>query len=268
MKNKIVTLLLLLPPLAGIAQTTVPLPYYSGFDNQNQKNGWSFVRNGSTQAMGWNYSESFNAGYTPPSSPNCLQHPPATAGDPNALTIDWFTSPGLLLGNGGKVALKINVFTMGGLMSGDSILLYLLHGGTKTLLADFASMSTSNLNFRDTLLDIPPTPGTSFLSFKYTTYNNWFSVGIDNINVAGISTNINSVQEPNYCISIYPNPADDEIKWNVDQQSCNQAVYLQDAYGQIVCSGYCEQGSMNISSLPGGVYYFVCGQNVQHLIKK
>jgi hypothetical protein len=185
-------------------------------------------------------------------------------------------SPNIDFTNGAKLSFKINVFTMAGFFPGDTIRLYLFKKTgtaiTRTLLADFAYMNSSNMNFRDTNnIIIPPTTGTeTYLGFYYTTYNNWFNVAIDNINITpNIPAGIDDVNNP-AAFTVFPNPAGNSINWDLEGKPTakNTNVLLTDVTGKLLTTVPFATKTMDIGTLAPGIYYLKLGNRTARFIKQ
>ncbi len=254
--------------IAASAQTT--LPYNTGFDNTSQKAGWQSFRKGSTLATNWLFSEDFSDGYTAPSAPNCIQHPYPTIGDGTVLTDDWYVSPGLNLATGAKLSFKIGVYSFtGDLATGDTIQVYLLKGNpnpsmasSKTLLASMAYMKATNHNFKDTAnIVVPAATGNAYIAFRYTSFNDWFTVAIDDIKlVAGTTTGIDDRKETAIDLALYPNPAKESIHWNYTAIAADKLEgQLIDVSGRTISTFPLKSKQLDISALQPGTYFLKSG---------
>lgn len=250
------------------AHAQTPLPYNSGFDNATQKSGWQSFRKGQTESTNWVYSEDFADGFTPASAPNCLLHPYPTAGGDTELTDDWFVSPGLAMTQGAKLSFKAGVYTiMGELMEGDTLQVYLLQGNanpsaaTKTLLADIGYMQSTSYNFKDTAnIIIPPTTGTSYIAFRYTSYHNWFTIAFDNIQIiANPTSGIGDHRLPVNDLVVYPNPAGDKLHWQYSSAESYAEGQITDLSGKTLGRFPLKAKQYDISRLQPGLYFLNCG---------
>ncbi len=139
----------------------VELPYYSGFDNAEQKAGWTEYQTASTEFSHWNYA-TFGAH----SDPSFISHDysPSTG---ITLTDNWFVSPGFSIADGGKldsVWYKFSGFSTP--TDGDTIGIYLLSGSqdpdtaTRLLLYDFRGedyITDNSYRFISVFICLPPT---------------------------------------------------------------------------------------------------------------
>src|SRR5690348_12210829 len=99
--KQIITLLLCIMPLLLKSQS-MPLPYYSGFDNASEQMGWQLIRTGNDpSAYPWSYSAS---GF---SAPNCISHDYNVGGTTTDTVVDWFVSPPLNFTSPGSISLKV-----------------------------------------------------------------------------------------------------------------------------------------------------------------
>jgi hypothetical protein len=175
--------------LASGAFAQTALPYQSGFDNPSQTAGWQKFRKGFISLSEWTFGTCFGA----PSAPNCVSHD-YPVGGATSKVVDWYVSPPFNFSGGGKVdSLAIKVFAMIGTPDADDHFgIYLLNGSadpalaTVTQLADLTSHASSAGTWSTVgSYTIPPTPGTSYIAFKYTAQNNWFVPSLDNLKLSG-----------------------------------------------------------------------------------
>jgi hypothetical protein len=122
-------------------------------------------------------------------------------------------------------------------------------------------MTKSDYIMRDTgNFIIPPTPGTSYIAFKYYSVYDWFQATIDNINISGNATTaISEVNEPNNVITIYPNPANNEIQISgINSLATEATIVVTNMLGQTVLArkfvSISQTHNINVSQIPAGVY--------------
>jgi hypothetical protein len=238
------------------AQT--PLPYFTGFDDASQQAGWQQFRKGTVSNAGWGYTTFYSF-----SVPANLSHYYPVGG--SSATDDWFVSPSFDFSSGGKIdSLRHRFSGFGNPGAGDSIAIYLLAGSpdpalatSKILLRDFTlNYVADNMWHLDTGIVIPPSPGQSYIGFKYRTVVNWLDVLIDNFRVSSnASTEIASQEQPEK-FYIYPNPAVDfaELQFPVNTTS----VEIINCVGQTILARQTENaGAMRIDleKMKGGIYF-------------
>ncbi|MFT5779726.1 MAG: hypothetical protein ACI837_002685, partial [Crocinitomicaceae bacterium] len=120
-------------------KSQVSLPYFSGFDDAAQQDGWIEYKTASTLFSNWGYGtiDAYSA-------PTCVGHDysPSTG---ITLTDNWFVSPGFSITNGGLVdSIRYMFSGFSTPTTGDTIGVYLLNGSqdptlatSETLLFDF-----------------------------------------------------------------------------------------------------------------------------------
>ncbi len=247
------------------AQT--PLPYYTGFETTAEKAGWVEFSQGNISTETWSLGVSGFGATNTLISPNA-EFTSSTFAD---TIIQWYVSPGFNFHAGGKLdSLSIYVFQASGTpVASDSIVLYLLKGSNNPLLATsrirIANLTPMAKGFGGRLRDtgnfvIPPTSGTSYLAFKYFGVYDWFQVYIDSIYLSGNpTTKINMLNEQEQVISIYPNPANTEMKILFRNDDAKKAsMIITNIMGQkmlthdIVIDN--REAKIDIRHLPTGTY--------------
>ena len=244
------------------SQTT--LPYYTGFDNIAQRNGWLEFRKGYISTFDWGII-SFN----PYSAPNCLYHDYPVGSSGADTTIDWFVSPGFNFTSGGKIdSLKAKIYSISGSATPvDEISLYLLTGSNNPslatsviLLAELKSLVSNKDIWRDTgNFIIPPATGISYIGIKYRATNNWFVINMDNFYFSSKPTGINNASSGNKML-LYPNPAGDKLIISFPGTQVRKAdISFTNTLGQIVLiqqvDNVTDHQGFNISQLPAGNYF-------------
>jgi len=221
--KKMFTIASLLCTLTAAQRTSaqVALPYYSGFDSPTEIDYWQMYRLGATPVY---YQWSYTTG-SPFSPTQALYHGYPVGG--TTPTDDWYVSPGFDFSAGATLDSVRRAFGGFGLpATADTVAVYLLSGSpdpalatTKTMLIDFRGSNYSN-DYAWTLVDpvdIPATPGTSFIAFRYKTVANWLDVKFDNIALRSKKiTAIDPVALPETRISCYPTPAKDMLYIKTD----------------------------------------------------
>ena len=244
----------------SFAQTA--LPYYTGFDNAAERNGWTESRYGSTQYSDW----SIGAGNAP-SAPNVLAHD-YPVGNPGTDTVeDWMYSPPFNFQNGGKLqSIKVNVFDITGQANAsDELSIYLMKLVSSSSvmvvakLANLTQFAANNNVWHDTgNFTIPATTGTCYIAIKYKAVNDWFVPSIDNINITGNPSTGIATANTGTPLTIYPNPAGNELHVILPANTNNgAAVRLFDAAGRQVLESRLGTGTttIDISSLASGLYF-------------
>lgn len=239
----------------------VTLPYYSGFDNATQQEGWLEYKTASTEFSHWGYGSS-NA-Y---SSPNDVGHDysPSTG---ITLTDNWFVSPGFSLSGGGQldsIRYKFSGFSTP--VEGDTIAVYLLNGSqdpsvatSKILLFDFRDEAYLTDNTYRILpeVDLPQSEGLSYLAIRYRNTDcssKWLTVHFDNIAISGGTTGLNEISKNQN--EIYPNPSTGYFMVNSLKEI--ESISIQNEKGQLVYQSSNSIGSnrveIDLSNKPKGIY--------------
>ncbi len=114
--------------------------------------------------------------------------------------------------------------------------------------------------------DISSIAGASsaYIAFKYVSTDdaggNWT---VNNIVITGAAS-VNSVYKP--VLSLYPNPTSDVIYFNVN--STNNNVQILNTVGQVVLSAQNVRNSVNVATLPQGVYTVIIENENGRIAKK
>ncbi len=264
MKKKITILIaVVLTAYLSSTYSQVALPYYTGFDNAAEKNGWVEYRKATTTYNHWGYA-SPNA-Y---SAPDCLFHDFSPSSGVT-LSDDWFVSPSFIMNTGGKldsIRYSFTGFSVPG--DADTVAIYILNGSqdpslaeSKILLFDFRGseyINDNNCRIKTDLI-IPSYIGQSYFAFRYRNSNfssNWLTTNFDNIslsinNVSVFENNINYNE-----IEIYPNPADDYLFFSgINIENSNYSII--NMLGQNIKSGkiLCNTSNIYIADLKDGIYF-------------
>lgn len=164
------------------------LPYYSGFDNAGETQGWTQYRRASTISSSWAVGTQ-----QPLSGTSCLLHY-YPVGEP---TVDWYVSPPFQFPNGGTIDSLSFAFTGFSSQPGndDSVYVYVLRGSAdpsqatamSPLLAFKGANYVNDNTWRDTAgIFIPGwTASSSYIAFKYKSENSWLDVRFDNLRISG-----------------------------------------------------------------------------------
>lgn len=239
-----------------LAQVT-PLPYYTEFDFSTTT-GWTRFIEGATNQDDFPWYITIHMPYSQPWS---LMHTCNTGG--GTTVDDWFVSPPFNFSAGGRIdSIRSFLSALGapGIPGpGDTIGLYLLTidpdpalASSVTLLHNFwnssliqgAWMKTTNIN-------IPPTPGISYIAFRHRAVDNCMNAFFDNLSISGNPTSANPIYRAGADFSVAPNPVTDQltITTTVPFEHCT----IYNATGQKVYDAV-YRSSVNTASLPAGAY--------------
>lgn len=234
-------IILVLSFISMSLKAQVSLPYYSGFDDANQKAGWTEYKKAATTFSHWGYA-SFGA-Y---SEPNSITHDysPSTG---ITLTDNWFVSPAFSISNGGKldsIRYKCSGYSVP--EAGDTIAIYLLTGSqdpalatSKILLFDirgdeYVNDYTYHIKIN---VDLTSYSGYSYLAIRYRNTDcssKWLSVSFDNIAIKGNSVGIDDIRKNYTDINLYPNPANDKTKLEIEGLTEDCDVIIYDLYARVI----------------------------------
>lgn len=261
MKNiiSILSVFLFLLPATVTLQAQTALPYFTGFDNATQKNGWQIFRKGATGTYNFTYST-----IEPYSGSESIYHDYPVGG--TTITDDWFVSPGFNLPSGGKLdSIRHHFSGFGTPATEDTLAIYVLTGNAdpalataKILLHDFRGTDYVNNNTwnQTTNLSIPPSPTPVFIAIRYKTIVNWLTVKFDNIRIR--SNAPTAIQEPGVktsTVNIFPNPANAVL--NIRSDEPVKEIRIVDLNGKIVCQKAFSE-SLDLSGLSNGIYLLTC----------
>jgi hypothetical protein len=273
-KSKLFMIMGFITLLSISLNAQVSLPYFTGFDNATQQNGWVEYKTAATTFSHWSVA---GGGY---SLPNAVGHDysPATG---ITLTDNWFVSPGFSITSGGKldsIRYKFSGFSTP--VSGDTIALYLLTGAqnpsfaiTKILLFDFRGTEYVNdyTYHLKTNIDLPSAGGLNYLAIRYRNSDcssQWLSVAFDNIAISGANVSVNELNSAADKVSVYPNPAKDHLTI-ATYSATNQRLEIYDITGQkIYTSDMLAYKSIDISGFPAGMYILQLKTDNETLVKK
>lgn len=239
------------------AQTA--LPYFSGFDNATQKNGWQIFRKGDPALNNWQY-----AATVPYSGTDCIYHGYPVGG--SVATDDWFVSPPFTITSNGKLdSLRYSFSGFGVPAVGDTLAIYIIKGNadpalatTKTIIHDFRGDKYTNDNTWRLLsnITIPQTTGTFYIAIRYKTINNWLDVKFDNFRVSGGgTTGVGKTDYQANALRVFPNPAKDML--NITAKQPLKEVIIADMNGKIVYRKP-YTGKADLSSFTNGIYLMTC----------
>lgn len=235
------------------AQTA--LPYFTGFDNAAQKNGWQIFRKGATGTYNFNYST-----VDPYSGTESVYHDYPVGG--TTITDDWFVSPGFNLPSGGKLdSIRHHFSGFGTPATEDTLAIYVLTGNadpalatSKVLLHDFRGANYVNNSTwnQTTNLSIPPSTTPVYIAIRYKTIINWLTVKFDNIRIRSNATT--SINEPHLkvnMISLFPNPAKEVL--NIRTTAPVKEISITDINGKIVYKRAFSE-KVDLSGFRTGIY--------------
>lgn len=195
--------------LCAYGQLT-PLPYYENFDTSANVR-WTAYQLGTTNPDDFPWNITVHNPYSPAFS---MMH---TCNTGTTQANDWAVCrKAFSFATGGKIdSIRSWITATAPPATGDTIGIYLLTGsedpGTtsaKTLLYDFrgANFQTDSW-IKTTNITIPPTPGMSFIAFRYKTANNCINIFLDNMHVSGnTGTGIIPKFKAGEDFNITPNP--------------------------------------------------------------
>ena len=246
--------------LAAIAQ--VSLPYYSGFDDSNQQEGWTEYKTASLQFSHWNYASA--GGF---SAPNSISHDysPSTG---ISLTDNWFVSPGFSIETGGtldSIRYMFSGFSVP--LEGDTIGVYLLNGSQDPelatsiqLLLDFRGEEyIADFQYRlKSNIALTSSPGISYIGIRYRNTDcssKWLTVSFDNVAVNGNPLGVTDISEAN--IRVFPNPTSEFL--NISADFDIESVQLFNSLGQLVYSNrsYITNQPIALNHLSKGLHVIV-----------
>jgi hypothetical protein len=237
------------------------LPYYTGFDNTNEKAGWQEFRQGYQGFYNWGYGSGFTAPYS-------ISHDYPVGSTSTDTTIDWFVSPQFDFTNGGMIdSIKVRIYSITGNVTAiDYLGAYLLIGSSnpstatsKIELGNFTSLVYNNGNWSDTgKFTIPASTNNCYIGIKYRATNNWFVVGVDNIKISGNSSSgIKNITQSNYILS-YPNPCTNEIQ--INSKNRIQSIAITNVLGNSINWNWKNEANTNYvildtEQLSKGIYF-------------
>lgn len=257
----------------------VSLPYFSGFENTTQINGWTEYRKANTTHSNWG----INLGTTPNPSGAFSgfgyighDYSPSTGAN---LADNWMISPSFSIPNGGildSIRHKFWGFYVPG--AGDTIGLYLLNGSQDPALAtsihllfDFRNTDyiPDNTYRITTNITLPPMSGSSYFAVRYRNADlssNWLTVYFDNIAISGNGTvSLNKAIDNSDKITISPNPTSGKIK--IDSDLDIDFIEIYNIAGKAVYSGSYDR-ELDLSSYSKGIHFIKLRSKTEMYIKK
>lgn len=255
-KNIILPFLsLLLAGIYGSSIAQVSLPYYTGFDDDDDREGWQQFETGASDA------EWFFTDIAPYSGSHCLYHNYPVGG--TEFTDNWFVSPAFEIPEGGLIDTFYHSFSGFGVpMADDTVAVYLLVGSPdpalaseRLLLLDFRGEQYMNDNFwyHSADIELPAREETCYLAFRYRTVVNWLDVRIDHLKLsshAPSSIDPGTIQD--VAVQLYPNPVTSKVL-NIDSKHSFEQISVYNMSGQeVYSSGY--KSSIDLFNLVSGTY--------------
>ncbi|MES2779751.1 MAG: T9SS type A sorting domain-containing protein [Bacteroidota bacterium] len=276
-RTRLITILGLITFVSFQLKAQVPLPYSSGFDDANQKNGWTEYKKASTQFSHWTYASTGAH-----SAPNCVGHDysPSTG---ITLTDNWFVSPGFAIPTGGKLdSLWYSFSGFSTPAEGDTIGIYLLNGSqdpaaatSKVLLFDFrGSEYLADGTYRaKSNITLPPSSGLSYIALRYRNTDcssKWLTTHMDNIRITGGSVGLNNIEKISNTISVYPNPSAGTFRINHSMDV--QSISVQNDIGQTVYQSFHSDNQQSVeidlSDKPKGMYIITVKESTSLFTQK
>jgi len=241
--------------------------YYTGFDNTSETNGWMTYRKGSTANSSWSVATS--GGYSPA---KCIMHYYPVGG--NMETDDWHVSPGFDFSAGGTLdSVRASFSGFGTPNNNDLVAIYLLRGSqnptlgpSDTMLINFvgANYAADNTWRKFGPVTIPPTPGVSYIAFRYRTTINWLDVKFDNLAVSMNSGTGITEAAGQSMITAFPNPAREgqNIKFRLNAASPGQYVLnVFNSTGQRVDEKEVSIDEDITANYKAGIYFYTLTKN-------
>lgn len=232
-----------------------PLPYYENFDSAANLR-WTTYELGTNNPDDFPWYITIHNPYSPSFS---MMH---TCNTGTTQANDWTVSKKpFSFAAGGKIdSIRSWITGTHPPAPGDTIGIYLLTGNmdpdlasAKILLRDFrgANFETDTW-IKTTDISIPPTPGTSYIAFRYKTADNCINIFLDNMHLSGnASTGITPVFKAGEDFTTVPNPVVDNLTIQSKEQF--EIINMYDIAGRKVHS-QSFQRTISISFLPRGTY--------------
>jgi hypothetical protein len=276
-KIKLLAIIGLITLFNNALQAQVTLPYYTGFDNASQQNGWAEYKKAATTFSHWGY-----ASVSAYSAPNCISHDysPSTG---ITLTDNWYVSPSFMIPSGGKLdSIRYMFSGFSTPVTDDTIAIYLLNGSqdpalatSKTLLFDFrnADYVTDNTYRIKTNIMLSASGGASYFAVRYRNSDcssKWLSVYFDNIAIRGTGTGIIDLSTGKDKVSIYPIPAKDRLQIDMGAINGNILASVYNAEGRLVMQNPLMQSntSIDVSGITKGLYVIKLSTEEGIFVKK
>lgn len=249
---------------------TPPLPYYENFDTSATAR-WTAYQLGTTNPddFPWNITV-----HNPYSQAFSMMH---TCNTGTAQANDWTVCKNSFsFATGGKIdSIRSWITGTQPPATGDTIGIYLLTGNrdpdlasAKILLHDFRGSNFQTGSWvKTTNITIPPTPGTSYIAFRYKTANNCINIFLDNMRLSGnAATGITPVFKADEDFKTVPNPVINNLAIQTKEQF--EIINIYDVVGRKVFTQF-FQPTINIAALQQGTYILeLIGKNGQRGIQR
>lgn len=247
--------------LTTMISAQIELPYYTGFDNEEEQSGWeNYEISSGSRSYQWNYS-SFDF----KSSPTSLRM--GSPYDEDVYIENWFVSPEFDFSNGGVIdSLYYRYTGMGATIEGDgdTMAIYLLVGSPDPLLAnekylihffnDTVTGSEGEWERKDNI-NIPAVNQPAFLGFRHKTDAGWINLNIDNIYVNDTALlSVNEVKENNIAVEVYPNPFENTFSISGVQPKEIMQISLYDLNGKKIGVLPKNQAVFSMGNYASGCY--------------
>lgn len=248
------------------AQAQTSFPYYTGFDNSTETSGWATYRKGSTANSSW--SVATTGGFSPA---KCITHYYPVGG--NVETDDWHVSPGLDFSSGGSLdSVRASFSGFGTPNNNDLVAIYLLRGSqdpslgpSDTMLINFvgSNYTADNVWRMFGPVTIPPTPGISYIAFRYRTTINWLDVKFDNLALS-MNTGTGIHESAGKKLVVYPNPASkgQSIRFMMDATATEPYVLnIFNSMGQCIETMEIKSNEELTAAYSAGMYFYSLSKN-------
>ncbi|PSK93033.1 T9SS type A sorting domain-containing protein [Taibaiella chishuiensis] len=232
-----------------------PLPYYENFDNAASSR-WTAFSLGTSDPddFPWNITI-----HNPYSAPFSMMH---TCTNGTAQANNWTVCKNAFsFTSGGKIdSIRSWITANNPPATNDTIGIYLLVGNanpalasTAILLHDFRAANFQTGSWiKTTNINIPPTPGSCYIAFRYKTANNCINIFLDNMQLsANVGTGILPVYKAGDDFIIAPNPAVKDLV--IRSKHDFEQIHIYNIAGQRVHT-QAFQPAIDISYLAPGAY--------------
>ncbi|RQO29676.1 hypothetical protein DBR32_15570 [Taibaiella sp. KBW10] len=233
-----------------------PLPYYENFDNSANLR-WTTYSFGTVDADDFPWYITIHNPYSPAFSMMHTCNSSTTQANNWAVCQKQFSFTA-----GGRIdSIRTWISSVHPPAIGDTIGIYLLSGNpdpslatSKILLQDFRGPNfQTDIWAKTTNIPIPPSPGKSYIAFRYKTANNCINIFLDNMHLSGSGpTGITERFKAGKDFKAVPNPVVNTLTIQSKQQF--ETVHIYDVVGQKVhTQTFARQ--IDISFLSPGIYF-------------
>ena len=234
--------------------------YRTSWDNTMERQGWSQYHLGLDSNASWYY--------TPVAvlTGEVLVHAAPSLSSSN-FTDNWIVSPMFNFSTGGSIdSLVLNLSGAGLPTMFDTLGIYLISGShdpalssSKQLLKQFDStdyMQNGGTYQNTPAINIPATPGNSYLAFRYKTVNSQFDALFDALQVtANFNTATSDIQRLEDNLKIYPNPGRGLFKIELaESMGTIDDLIVFNAIGSKIHGPFSNK-VIDLSSLSQGIYF-------------